>query len=113
MANITVGATAIPLAADGFSVSYQDIGSQERMFDASMLETVRARKQVFACHTPLVTRAAADSYIAALRASPPLGCGGDALNNVSTNCFAKVDGLTPVPTASGLKWRLSFTLSEA
>lgn len=113
MATLVVGSTTIPLAQDGLSVTYEETGSRVRMFDASMVETVRARKQILACRTSLVSRATAETFRSALLASPPISCSGDAFNNVTTNCFAKVESLAPVQTTSGLKWRLAFTLSEA
>lgn len=113
MADLLVGATAIWLAADGAKPTFDEIGTRERMIDGEMLETIIARKRVFACVTPLVTEAEADTYVAALQAAPPLACNGAALKNQAVNCFAKVESLIPVPTRSGLRWRLAFTLYEA
>ncbi|HEX6025720.1 MAG TPA: hypothetical protein VFZ00_27255 [Solirubrobacter sp.] len=113
MPTLVVGGTEIPLAQDGLSETPEEIGERVRMFDASMLEAIRARKTTRDCLTTLVPRATAESYRAALLASPPISCTGDAFNNVPTNCFAKVKALTPVKTQSGLRWRLAFTLFEA
>ena len=114
MATLIVGSTTIPLAADGgLSLAYDETGERVRMFDASMLESVRGRKQVLTCRSQPATRATAETYKTALLASPPIACTGDAFNGVATNCFAKVSGLIPVPTAAGLRWSVTFTLYEA
>lgn len=113
MATLVVGGTEIPLAQDGLGEMIDEVGERVRMFDGSMLEAVRVRKQVLDCHTTLVSRATAEGFRAALLASPPISCTGDAFNDVATDCFAQVKSLSPVKTRSGVLWRLAFMLFEA
>lgn len=114
MSFLTVGGTTIPCAPDGGTSSeVEETGSRERMFDASMLETIRARKLNVPLASTLVTRAVAETYKTALIAVPPIACNGELFNNVSTNCFIKYRGMSWQNTASGLRWRVLFTLYEA
>ena len=114
MATLTVNGNTIPLAADGgLSSTTEEIGERTRAFDGSMLESIRARKKKLVCRTTLVTRATAETYRGWLLATPPLTVNGDAVNNVAGSYFAQIEGLTPLNTASGLKWRLAFSLMEA
>ena len=110
---LTVGATTIPISEDGFSYEIVETGSREPMFDASMMETIRARKVVAQCASTWATRAVTETYKAALIATPPIAVTGDLFNGVSTSCFFKVRGLDARGSGSGAKWRVLFTVYEA
>lgn len=109
---LTVGGTTIPISEDGFSFDVVETGSREPMFDASMMETIRARKVVAQCASIWVTRAVAETYRTALIATPPITCTGDLFNGVSTSCFIKYRGLAARGTGSGTRWRVLFTVYE-
>lgn len=114
MAFFTVNGTPIPCSPDGSSSSeVEETGSRERMFDATMMEAIRARKLTVALASTLATRAIAEGYKAALLAVPPIPCNGELFNNVATNCFIRYQGMSWMNTASGLRWRVRFIVYEA
>lgn len=110
---LTLGGNTIPIASDGVSHEVEETGSRARMFDASMLETVRARKLKVGLVTPPVPRATAETYRGYLVATPPIVGNGDLFNNVATNCYVQYEGMTPVAVPGGARWRVRFTVYEA
>lgn len=109
---LIVGGIPVPVATDGVSHAVEEIGSRVRMRDGSCRSTVRARKSTWTITTTLLTRAAAGALVAVLVGTPPVACSGDLLGG-TINCVPEYLGLTAVPTASGVKYRVRFTLYEA
>jgi hypothetical protein len=115
MAFLTVGGNVIPIAqAPGAKIDIEETGGRERMFDASLLESIRARKMVVpGLTTPYVARALAETYRGYLVAAPPLVCNGDLFNGAATNCFARYEGMDAIGVPGSQKWRVRFSLFEA
>lgn len=109
---VVVGAVTIPIQAPGGARhDVEEFGERQRAFDGTMLTAVRARKDRWGPLTSvLLARAATDTAIAALNATPPVSCSGDFLN-ATVNCHPQYHGLAPEPVANGITmYRISFTL---
>lgn len=113
MAQLVVGGLPIPLAVK--SPPKRDIlqiGDFTRAFDGSDRGITIAEKNNWSFETPPVSRAAAETYRAALHAAPPVACSGDVLGG-SQNCRGKVTSYQEVAAYGAPMVVLGFTLYQA
>lgn len=113
MANVVIGSASAAIARDGVTHSYEEYGGDRvRMEDGSLRVTCKGRKNVWELISTLLTSGAAATLEAAIVATAPLTCSGDALG-ASFSCAGELLAKDRVPVAGGtIKYRVRFRLRE-
>jgi hypothetical protein len=113
MAFLIVGGVTVPVSSgQATQRAPERAGTSMRMFDGSLRSTVRHEKASWSVVTTLLTLTDRNALAAVIVNGAFVSCSGDLLGGVTVECEGTLGDMTPVQTALGIRWRVSFILRE-
>lgn len=110
MSYLMIGAAVVSVKQDTGTMEWPQIGDSKRADDGTLHTTVRGWKREWEFTTDL-SLYDAEAFEAALQATPPLSCSGDALGG-TTLCHAVLKSGRDVLRSGGVYRIISFRLRE-